>query len=52
MPALCTAIISQYAKRANETGNVYAADVEDLKVRLDEIWGKADGILRKLAEIE
>lgn len=34
----CSANLNQYAKRANETGSVYAADIEDLRSRLDEIW--------------
>ena len=34
----CSTNLNQYAKRANETGSVYAADIEDLRSRLDEIW--------------
>lgn len=34
----CSDNLNQYAKRANETGSIYAADVEDLQKRLDEIW--------------
>ena len=34
----CSNNLNQYAKRANETGSVYAADIEDLQSRLDEIW--------------
>ena len=34
----CTNNLNQYAKRANETGSIYAADIEDLQKRLDEIW--------------
>ena len=34
----CSINLNQYAKRANETGSVYAADIEDLRPRLDEIW--------------
>ena len=48
----CSNNLNQYAKRANETGNVYAADIEDLRVRLDEVWGKADSILRELAGMQ
>ena len=33
----CTNNLNQYAKRANETGSIYAADIEDLQKRLDEI---------------
>ncbi len=34
----CSNNLNQYAKRANETGSIYAADIEDLQNRLDEIW--------------
>ena len=34
----CSDNLNQYAKRANETGSIYAADIEDLQNRLDEIW--------------
>lgn len=35
---ICSNNLNQYAKRANETGSVYAADVEDLRTRLDGLW--------------
>ncbi len=47
----CSNNLNQYAKRANETGSVYAADIEDLRVRLDEIWDRASGILTALSKI-
>jgi len=31
--------LNQYAKRANETGSVYAEDINDLKGRLNQIRG-------------
>lgn len=43
--------INQIAKRANETRNIYAADLEDLQVRYDELWNQANNILRGLADI-
>ncbi len=43
--------LNQYAKRANETGSVYAEDINELKVRLDEIWGMAKAIDRRMAGI-
>ena len=33
----CSNNLNQYAKRANECGKVYAADMEDLRQRLDEL---------------
>ena len=41
----------QYAKRANECGKVYAADMEDLRQRLDELIDIGKQILSKLAEL-
>lgn len=47
----CSNNLNQYAKRANETGSVYAADIEDLQSRLDEIWELARQSLAHLANI-
>ena len=46
-----TSNINQIAKRANETGNIYRRDVEELRKHYDEIWAQAKLILRKLADI-
>jgi hypothetical protein len=43
--------INQIAKRVNETGSIYAADVDDLRVRCDALWGQTREILRKLADV-
>jgi len=43
--------INQIAKRANETGSIYAADIGELQKRYEEIWGQAKEILRKLGEL-
>ena len=43
--------INQIAKRVNMTGNIYGADIEDLREKVDLIWGQASQILRKLAEL-
>ena len=42
--------INQIAKRANETGNIYAADLDELNGRYDEIWGQTKTILNKLSQ--
>jgi len=39
-------------KRANETGNIYAADINELRGHYEEIWAQTKVILRKLAEIK
>jgi hypothetical protein len=41
--------INQIARRVNETGNLYAAEMEDLRGRYDEIWTQAKEILRRLS---
>ena len=43
--------INQIAKRANETGGIYAADLNEIRGRYDELWGQAKEILRKLSAI-
>ena len=34
---VCSNNLNQYTKAANENGQVYAADLEDLRTRLDEL---------------
>ena len=48
---MCSNNLNQYAKRANECGKVYAADMEDLRQRLDELIDIGRQILSKLAEL-
>ena len=48
----CSNNLNQYAKRANETGNIYAADVNDLQERLDEIWTGMKELLVHLSSIQ
>ena len=48
---ICSNNLNQYARRANETGSVYAADVEDLRARLDGLWDGMDKLLRGFANI-
>lgn len=47
----CSNNLNQYAKRANETGSIYAADIEDLQKRMDEIWEQSRQSLLRLAGI-
>lgn len=47
----CSNNLNQYAKRANETGSIYAADIEDLQKRMDEIWELSRLSLLRLAGI-
>ena len=39
---ICSNNLNQYTRRANETGSIYAADVEDLRTRLDDLWNGMD----------
>lgn len=48
---ICSNNLNQYARRANEAGSIYAADVEDLRTRLDGLWDGMDKLLRKFANI-
>jgi len=43
--------INQIAKRANETGNIYAADVKEIQSRQNEIWEQQNTIFKSLTEI-
>ena len=48
---MCSNNLNQYAKAANENGRVYAADMEDLRQRLDELIDIGRQILSRLAEL-
>ena len=48
---MCSNNLNQYAKRANESGKIYAADMEDLRQRLDELIEIGRQILSRLAEL-
>ena len=47
----CSNNLNQVAKRANECGKVYAADMEDLRQRLDELIDIGRKNLARLAEL-
>ena len=40
--------VNQIARRANENGNIYAADLDEIKARQDEIWVQQKEILHKI----
>ena len=48
----CSNNLNQYAKKANESGSIYAEDIHDLQVRFEELWKMAKEILARLASIE
>ena len=49
---ICSNNLNQYAKRANETGSIYRADIEDLQKRLEEIWTDMREVLVRLSSIQ
>lgn len=48
---MCNNNLNQYAKVANETGQVYASDLEDLRARLDELISISKQILSQLSNL-
>lgn len=44
--------INQLAKRMNETGRVYAADMDDILQNQERLWQAASDILTRLAAIK
>lgn len=47
----CSNNLNQVAKRVNESGKIYAADLADLRTRLDELISIGKQILTKLANL-
>ena len=43
--------LNQYAKKANETGSIYAEDIKDVKARQEELWKILKQIMDKLSEV-
>jgi len=50
--SVCSNNLNQYAKRANETGNIYESDIRDLQERLEEIWTDMKEVLVRLSSIQ
>ncbi len=44
--------LNQLSKRANETGRVYDADLEDVLQNQERLWQAANAILARLASIQ
>ena len=51
MIRICSNNLNQYTRRANETGNIYAADIDDIRTRLDSLWDGMDKLIRGFANI-
>lgn len=48
----CSNNLNQYAKKANETGSIYAEDISDLQKQQAELWEAMKEILARLATIQ
>ena len=48
----CSNNLNQYAKKANETGSIYAEDIADLQKQQGELWEAMKEILARLATIQ
>ena len=44
---ICSNNLNQYAKKANETGSIYLADIQDLQVRLDHFVNQPYQVFRR-----
>lgn len=49
---ICSNNLNQYAKKANQTGSIFEADIKDLQERMDEIWTDMKEVLVRLAYIQ
>ena len=43
--------INQIARKANETGNIHARDVEVLRDKVEEIWAQTKVVLQKVSKL-
>ena len=48
----CSNNLNQYARKANQTGSIYWADIQNLKERLNEIYDMAEKILVRLNALQ
>lgn len=48
---ICSNNLNQYTRKANETGSVNAADIEDLRLRLDKVWDATEKMLSSLSDL-
>ncbi|GHU36447.1 hypothetical protein FACS1894105_06810 [Clostridia bacterium] len=44
--------VNQIARRANQTGNIYAADLEELALRYDELLLQSKVVLKKISAMK
>lgn len=44
--------LNQIAKRVNATGQIYSADIEEIRQSQEELWKAAEKIIRALSKIK
>ena len=44
--------LNQYAKKANQTGNIYLNDIKNIQAQQEEIWEAVRGVMERLASIK
>ena len=44
--------LNQIAKRLNSTGQIYSADIEEIRQSQEKIWRSAEKIIRELSKIK
>ena len=47
----CANNLNQIARRVNSTGNLYAEDIDDLKIKYGELWGAFSSLLSKFENL-
>ena len=47
----CSNNLNQYARKAHETGSIYAVDIADLQSRMDGLWEIAKKLLTEFTNI-
>lgn len=47
----CANNLNQIARRVNSTGNLYAEDIDDLKIKYGELWGAFSSLLSKFEKV-
>ena len=48
----CSNNLNQYARKANQTGSIYQEDIQDLKIRLSQIYSVVEKILIRLNALQ
>ena len=48
---ICSNNLNQYARKAHETGSIYAVDIADLQSRMDGLWEIAKKLLTEFTNI-